>query len=142
MEIEEEIPELVKDDEQELKQKSTNNFNVRIPVTIITGFLGKPFSRSLSLIWLKGAGKSTLINSLLSDSTHGKKVAVILNELGETSGIDKAMRKKKPDDDDDHQVLEEWLELKNGCLCCSLKDPGVKAIEDLIKKGGRKFGIH
>lgn len=51
------------------------------------------------------------------------------------------MRKKKPDNDDDHQVLEEWLELKNGCLCCSLKDPGVKAIEDLIKKGGRKFGI-
>lgn len=36
----------------------------------------------------------------------------------------------------DEQV-EEWLELKNGCLCCSVKDSGVKAIENLMLKRGK-----
>ena len=29
----------------------------------------------------------------------------------------------------DGALFEEWLELKNGCMCCSVKDNGVKAIE-------------
>jgi len=29
----------------------------------------------------------------------------------------------------DGELFEEWLELRNGCLCCSVKDNGVKAIE-------------
>ncbi|CAH8491593.1 unnamed protein product [Dicrocoelium dendriticum] len=33
-------------------------------------------------------------------------------------------------------MFEDWLELRNGCLCCSLKDPGVKAIENLMQKRG------
>ena len=39
----------------------------RVPVTIVTGFLG--------------AGKTTLINHVLT-ANHGKKVAVIENEFG------------------------------------------------------------
>jgi len=35
------------------------------------------------------------------------------------------------------ELYEEWLELRNGCLCCSVKDNGVKAIEELMKKKGR-----
>lgn len=34
-------------------------------------------------------------------------------------------------------LFEEWMELRNGCLCCSLKDPGVKAIENLMKNRGK-----
>ncbi|ODM88094.1 COBW domain-containing protein 1 [Orchesella cincta] len=35
------------------------------------------------------------------------------------------------------ELFEEWLELRNGCLCCSVKDNGVKAIENLMKKKGK-----
>ncbi|KAK2158294.1 hypothetical protein LSH36_173g02001 [Paralvinella palmiformis] len=42
----------------------------RVPVTIITGFLG--------------VGKTTLLNYVLTEQ-HGKKIAVILNEFGEGS---------------------------------------------------------
>ena len=34
-------------------------------------------------------------------------------------------------------MYEEWLELRNGCLCCSVKDNGVKAIETLMEKKGK-----
>jgi G3E family GTPase len=34
-------------------------------------------------------------------------------------------------------MFEEWLELRNGCLCCSVKDNGVKAIETLMNKRGK-----
>lgn len=37
----------------------------------------------------------------------------------------------------DGQLYEEWLELRNGCLCCSVKDNGVMAIENLMKKRGK-----
>jgi len=34
-------------------------------------------------------------------------------------------------------LCEEWLELQNGCLCCSVKDNGIKAIENLMSKRGK-----
>lgn len=89
----------------------------RIPVTIITGFLG--------------AGKTTLLNYILTEQ-HNKKIAVILNEFGEGSAVEKSMSIGK-----DGELFEEWLELRNGCLCCSVKDNGVKAIENLMKKRGK-----
>ena len=33
-------------------------------------------------------------------------------------------------------LYEEWLELRNGCLCCSVKDNGVRAIENLMVRSG------
>ncbi|KAG0233915.1 COBW domain-containing protein 1 [Actinomortierella wolfii] len=89
----------------------------KIPITIITGFLG--------------AGKSTLLNYILTEK-HNFKVAVILNEFGESGGIDKAMNVGSGG-----EVVEEWLELQNGCLCCTVKDNGVVAIENLMKKKGK-----
>ncbi|TNN58027.1 COBW domain-containing protein 2 [Liparis tanakae] len=35
------------------------------------------------------------------------------------------------------ELYEEWLELRNGCLCCSVKDNGFKAIENLMEKKGK-----
>ncbi|KAI9208869.1 CobW/HypB/UreG, nucleotide-binding domain-containing protein [Polychytrium aggregatum] len=89
-----------------------------VPVTIVTGFLG--------------SGKTTLITRLLNDPTHHKRIAVILNEFGESAGIDKSLTVGK-----NGEMFEEWLELANGCLCCSVKDAGVKAIENLLKQKGR-----
>ncbi|RIB01134.1 CobW/HypB/UreG, nucleotide-binding domain-containing protein [Gigaspora rosea] len=114
-----EIPELVEIiDSSEPKVKDTDKtLNSKVPITIITGFLG--------------SGKSTLLNYILTNQ-HGKRIAVILNEFGESSGIEKALSINQ-----DGDSFEEWLELQNGCLCCSIKDNGVKAIENLMQKKGK-----
>jgi len=65
----------------------------RIPVSIVTGFLG--------------AGKTTLIRALL-DSPEGANTAVVVNEYGEV-GIDNALLRGSSD----ATVL-----LGNGCMCC------------------------
>ncbi|CAB4406611.1 unnamed protein product [Rhizophagus irregularis] len=93
------------------------NVGSKVPITIVTGFLG--------------SGKTTLLNYILTEQ-HGKKIAVILNEFGESSGIEKSLSISQ-----DGDLFEEWLELKNGCLCCSVKDNGVKAIENLMQKKGK-----
>ncbi|KAA3672365.1 uncharacterized protein DEA37_0008421, partial [Paragonimus westermani] len=77
------------------------------------------------------AGKTTLLNYILTQA-HGKRIAVILNDFGEGSALESSVSIKQQTGD----MFEEWLELRNGCLCCSLKDPGVKAIESLMKKRG------
>lgn len=68
----------------------------KIPVTIVTGFLG--------------AGKTTLINSVLKEN-HEKHPAVIINEFGEI-GVD-------------HEIVldveEEIYQMNNGCICCTLR---------------------
>ncbi|XP_049650930.1 COBW domain-containing protein 1-like isoform X3 [Accipiter gentilis] len=89
----------------------------KIPVTIITGYLG--------------AGKTTLLNYILTEQ-HNKRIAVILNEFGEGSALEKSLAISQGG-----ELYEEWLELRNGCLCCSVKDNGVKAIENLMQRRGK-----
>ncbi|XP_062369042.1 zinc-regulated GTPase metalloprotein activator 1A-like isoform X10 [Cinclus cinclus] len=89
----------------------------KIPVTIITGYLG--------------AGKTTLLNYILTEQ-HSKRIAVILNEFGEGSALEKSLSISQGG-----ELYEEWLELRNGCLCCSVKDNGVKAIENLMQRRGK-----
>ncbi|XP_074667827.1 zinc-regulated GTPase metalloprotein activator 1A-like isoform X3 [Strix aluco] len=89
----------------------------KIPVTIITGYLG--------------AGKTTLLNYILTEQ-HNKRIAVILNEFGEGSALEKSLSISQGG-----ELYEEWLELRNGCLCCSVKDNGVKAIENLMQRRGK-----
>eukprot|EP00037_Helgoeca_nana_P002273 m.32852 g.32852 ORF g.32852 m.32852 type:complete len:422 (+) comp12474_c0_seq2:51-1316(+) len=88
----------------------------KVPVTVVTGFLG--------------SGKTTLMNYILT-AQHGRRIAVILNEFGQGSAMEKSMSIGQ-----DGALFEEWLELRNGCLCCSVKDNGVKAIENLMEKSG------
>jgi G3E family GTPase len=65
----------------------------RIPVTVVTGFLG--------------AGKTTLIRRFLA-SPEGERTAVIVNEFGAV-GIDDALVR---------DAAEQTILLGNGCLCC------------------------
>ncbi|ROL49245.1 COBW domain-containing protein 1 [Anabarilius grahami] len=111
MEEEDECPELVP-----IKEKPTGP-TAQIPVTIITGYLG--------------AGKTTLLNYILTEQ-HNKRIAVILNEFGEGSALEKSLAVSQAG-----ELYEEWLELRNGCLCCSVKDNGLKAIENLMEKKGK-----
>jgi G3E family GTPase len=88
----------------------------RIPVTVLTGFLG--------------AGKTTFLNRILRES-HGKRYAVIVNEYGEL-GIDGSL------------VIgadEEVLELNNGCLCCKMRGDLVRVMSALSRRKGELDGI-
>ena len=66
---------------------------------------------------------------------HILQIAVILNEFGEGNIDEKSLNVTNPGKDG--ELFEEWLELRNGCLCCSVKDNGVKAIETLMEKKGK-----
>ncbi|KAI9678348.1 MAG: hypothetical protein M1817_006294 [Caeruleum heppii] len=90
----------------------------KTPITIVTGYLG--------------AGKTTLLNYILR-AQHGKKIAVILNEYGDSADIEKSLTISQPDG---QQEVAQWLELANGCICCSVKDQSIAAIESLMARRG------
>ncbi|KAL4251898.1 SIMIBI class G3E GTPase family protein [Abortiporus biennis] len=116
--MEDDIPTLVETELDEVPQLQQSTPTV--PLTIICGFLG--------------AGKSTLIKRILTER-HGYRIAVIMNEFGDTADIEaNAINVTSPDDPS--KQSEEFLELANGCLCCSIKDAGVAAIEKLMEKKG------
>ncbi|XP_055150366.1 zinc-regulated GTPase metalloprotein activator 1B isoform X12 [Symphalangus syndactylus] len=114
---EEECPELVPIEAKQSEEEEKSGLGAKIPVTIITGYLG--------------AGKTTLLNYILTEQ-HSKRVAVILNEFGEGSALEKSLAVSHGG-----ELYEEWLELRNGCLCCSVKDNGLRAIENLMQKKGK-----
>lgn len=87
----------------------------KTPATVITGFLG--------------AGKTTLIRGLL-EKADGRRLALIVNEFGDV-GIDgdilRACGSPTCTEDD-------IVELANGCLCCTVADDFVPAIEKLLAR--------
>ena len=87
----------------------------KIPATIITGFLG--------------AGKTTLVRHLL-ENNQGKRLALIVNEFGDV-GVDGDLLKSCgiPGCSD-----EDVVELSNGCLCCTVADDFIPAIEALLSR--------
>ncbi|CAA0822497.1 Cobalamin biosynthesis CobW-like protein [Striga hermonthica] len=89
-----------------------------VGVTVITGYLG--------------AGKSTLVNYILNGQ-HGKRIAVILNEFGEEIGVERAMI----NEGEGGALVEEWVELANGCICCTVKHSLVQALEQLVQRKER-----
>ncbi|QMV44743.1 CobW family GTP-binding protein [Cohnella cholangitidis] len=80
----------------------------RIPVTILTGFLG--------------AGKTTLVNHVLT-ADHGQKIAVIVNEYGEI-GIDNQLIEGAD---------EEIIEMNNGCICCTVRGDLIRILTELMQ---------
>jgi cobalamin biosynthesis protein CobW len=87
----------------------------RVPCTIVTGFLG--------------SGKTTLIRHVLANA-NGRRLAVIVNEFGDV-GIDGEILKgcgdaACPDDN--------IVELANGCLCCTVADEFVPALDQILAR--------
>ncbi|MFN3844707.1 MAG: cobalamin biosynthesis protein CobW [Paracoccaceae bacterium] len=85
----------------------------KIPVTVITGFLG--------------AGKTTLIRHLMQNP-QGKRLAILVNEFG-TMGVDGDILKSCADD---NCPAENIVELANGCICCTVADDFIPTIEALM----------
>ena len=90
------------------------------PVTILSGFLG--------------SGKTTLIQHILKDPNHGKRIAVIENEFGDGLDIESLIAKDGMEDNDGgkNNALQDLIELPNGCLCCTVKDTLVVTLENLV----------
>ena len=85
---------------------------MKIPVTLVTGFLG--------------SGKTTLVSRLLGHPDLGE-TAVIVNELGEV-GIDHHLLR---------QVDERTVLLRNGCVCCALRGDLADELRDLLARRDR-----
>src|SRR2546422_8504200 len=92
-----------------------NNSIARVPCTVITGFLG--------------SGKTTLIRHVLCNAA-GRRLAVIVNEFGDV-GIDGEILKGCGDA---ACPEENIVELANGCLCCTVADEFVPALDTILSR--------
>ncbi|MCS7263036.1 MAG: GTP-binding protein [Aquificaceae bacterium] len=81
-----------------------------LPALVITGFLG--------------SGKTTLLVNSAREHFSGKRVAVIVNELGQV-GVDGKVLKN---------AYSQVLELPEGCICCSLSAEFEKAVREIMEK--------
>ncbi len=86
----------------------------KIPATVITGFLG--------------SGKTTMIRHLM-DNADGRRIALVINEFGET-GVDGDLLKGCCPQDD-------IIELSNGCICCTVADDFLPTMEKLLARPER-----
>lgn len=91
----------------------------RVPVTVITGFLG--------------SGKTTLINRILT-ADHGKRIAVIENEFG-AIGIDDALIATRAGSEADDDIVV----MLNGCVCCTVRQDLIATLSDLVTNKREKF---
>lgn len=86
----------------------------KIPATVVTGFLG--------------SGKTTLIRHLLGNS--GRRIGLIINEFGDL-GVDRELLMGGLRD---KCCADDVIELANGCLCCTVADEFLPAMERLLDR--------
>ena len=91
-----------------------NQVDNRVPVTVLTGFLG--------------SGKTTFVNYLLREHL-GLRLAIVENEFGEV-GIDDGLVL---------QTNEEVIEMMNGCICCTVRDDLIQALKNLVTNRRSQF---
>jgi cobalamin biosynthesis protein CobW len=95
--------------------KSAGRIADRIPATIVTGFLG--------------SGKTTLIRRLL-ETANGRRMALIVNEFGDV-GFDGELL---ADCGEATCGKDDIVELANGCICCTVADDFLPAMEALLAR--------
>ncbi|WGV27308.1 cobalamin biosynthesis protein CobW [Halotia branconii] len=90
----------------------------KIPVTVITGFLG--------------SGKTSLIRHLLQNN-QGRRIAVLVNEFGEL-GIDGELLQSCQICPEGSESENNIFELTNGCLCCTVQEEFFPTMQQLLKR--------
>lgn len=85
----------------------------KTPVTVITGFLG--------------AGKTTLVNYILTSKEHGMRIAIVENEFGAIN-IDQALV------EDNVKTNEDLITMQNGCICCTVRGDLINAMQQLAER--------